>query len=98
MSIEFCGCKNRCAEEDGGYTRPNDRGICEANYVGLTPEKLADEIFLKMSPRERATAIKQGAANMEGEVKKRAPNWSYSAIETCLDKISWHCINAMEEQ
>lgn len=99
MSIEFCGCKNRCAEEDGGYTRPNERGACEIATEDLgnpTPTSLAEEIFFAMGSEERSTAIRQGAANVEDRIKERAPNWGYSAVEACLDKIAQRCTDAAE--
>lgn len=100
MPIEFCGCKNRCAEEDRGRTRPNERGICRVATEDLgnpTPTSLAEEIFFAMGSEERSTAIRQGAANMEDRIKERAPNWAESAIESCLNEIAQRCADAAEE-
>jgi hypothetical protein len=96
MKIEFCGCKGRCAEEDTLYTRPRRYGVCQVAHTGHTPESLAETIIFTMTPEERATAIRQGAANMEDHARARAPNWGHSAIEACLDEIARRCTDAEE--
>lgn len=94
--IEFCGCENRCAEEDTGYARPNNRGVCQVDR-DPNPERLAEDIFIGMTSSERTTALLQGAANMEGRTKELAPDWAMSAIEACLDEIARLCADIEED-
>jgi hypothetical protein len=92
MPIEFCGCKNRYADEDTVYERPNRYGTCVAVYdQGPTPESLADAIFAGMTGAEIAVAKEYGAGGIEDRIRKAAPNWGRSAISECLDHLNRFC-------
>lgn len=90
--IEFCGCKNRCAEEDTGHTRPNRWGTCAVAYdQGPTPEDLASVIHAGMTEAEITVAKEYGAGDMEDRIRKAAPNWARSAVAECLDRLDRLC-------
>jgi hypothetical protein len=90
---QWCGCKDRCAEEDTSYSKPNDRGSCQMYAPGnsQSPTALARKIYDDMSVEERKVVQEYGSGDSEDAIRGEAPGWSTSEIADCLNEIDKLC-------